>query len=90
MAFDAALTWAWCRGHAGVGASHRQAGLFCVLVKRLNEATAKAMADPELRKQLIQLGIEPTHSTPEQFSALILTEIPKWKAVVSSTGATNN
>jgi tripartite-type tricarboxylate transporter receptor subunit TctC len=60
------------------------------VIKRLNEATAKAMADTELRKQLIQLGIEPTHSTPEQFSALILTEIPKWKAVVSSTGATNN
>jgi tripartite-type tricarboxylate transporter receptor subunit TctC len=48
------------------------------------------MTDPDLRKQLIALGIEPTSSTPEQFSALILTEIPKWKAVVSSTGATNN
>lgn len=60
------------------------------VIKRLNQATAKAMADPELRKQLIGLGIEPTSSTPEQFSALILTEIPKWKAVVSSTGATNN
>jgi tripartite-type tricarboxylate transporter receptor subunit TctC len=60
------------------------------VIKRLNQATAKAMADPDLRKQLIGLGIEPTSSTPEQFSALILTEIPKWKAVVSSTGATNN
>lgn len=60
------------------------------IIKRLNVATVKVMADPDLRQQLVSLGIEPTSSTPEQFSALILSEIPKWKSVISSTGAKNN
>lgn len=60
------------------------------IIKRLNEATVKAMADRDLGQQLISLGIEPTSSTPEQFSALILSEIPKWKSVINSTGAQNN
>ncbi len=53
----------------------------------LNQALGKAMADPAMRKQLAALGIEPTISTPDEFAALIRSEIPKWAGIVKASGA---
>ncbi|MBH1963933.1 MAG: tripartite tricarboxylate transporter substrate binding protein [Comamonadaceae bacterium] len=57
------------------------------VVMRLNGAIVKAMSDAGLKKQLTGLGIEPTASTPEEFSALIRSEIPKWERIVKNSGA---
>jgi tripartite-type tricarboxylate transporter receptor subunit TctC len=46
------------------------------------------MADPEIRKQLAAVGIEPLHSTPEAFGETIRTELAKWRKVVKASGAT--
>jgi len=54
----------------------------------LHAALGRAMATPELRAQLIALGIEPTFGTPEEFTALIRAELPKWAAIVKKSGAT--
>ncbi len=54
----------------------------------LHAALGKAMATPELRNQLIALGIEPTFGSPEDFAALIRSELPKWAAIVKKSGAT--
>ncbi len=56
-------------------------------IDALNQALGKAMADPAMRRQLASLGIEPTISTPDEFAALIHSEIPKWAAIVKASGA---
>lgn len=64
------------------------AGTPDAIVNRIHAATLQAMKSPDLRQQLLGLGIEPTNSTPEQFSALIKTEILKWADIVKRSGAT--
>lgn len=58
------------------------------VVKTLNTAIGKAMATPELRQQLVSLGIDPTFSTPEALGTLVRSEIPKWADIVKRAGAT--
>lgn len=58
------------------------------IIKRLNEATVQAMKSQDLRQQLFNLGIEPTSSSPQDFSALIRTEILKWSDIIKRAGAT--
>lgn len=56
------------------------------IVERLHAAATKALAQPELRKRLIELGAEPIGNTPAQFAAVIKTETASWAALVKSTG----
>jgi tripartite-type tricarboxylate transporter receptor subunit TctC len=58
------------------------------IVDRLNAETRKAMADPEMRKQLVANGIEPLSSSAEEFAAILRADIPKWAKVVKDSGAT--
>jgi len=58
------------------------------VIDKLNAAVVRAMATPELRKQLTQLGIEPASSSPEEFAQLLRSEIPKWRGIVKQSGAT--
>ena len=60
------------------------------IVRRLHQALAEALATPELRARLLQAGIEPTLSTPEQFADFIRSEIPKWAKVIEQSGAKSN
>ena len=54
----------------------------------LHAALGRAMATPALKQQLVALGIEPTFGTPEEFTALIRAELPKWAEIVKKSGAT--
>ncbi len=54
----------------------------------LHAALGRAMATPELRAQLVALGIEPAFGSPEDFAALIRAELPKWAAIIKKSGAT--
>ena len=54
----------------------------------IHAALGRAMANRQLREQLIGLGIEPTFGTPEEFAALIRTELPRWAEIVKKSGAT--
>ncbi len=58
------------------------------VVDALHAAVGKAMANPALRAQLTALGIEPAYSTPDEFTALIKAELPKWAEIVKKSGAT--
>lgn len=58
------------------------------VIATLHAALGRAMATPALRTQLVALGIEPTFSTPEEFAALVRTELPKWAEIVKRSGAT--
>jgi tripartite-type tricarboxylate transporter receptor subunit TctC len=63
------------------------AGTPADVINTLNRNLVKAMADPDMRKQLTEAGIEPMSSTPAQFSAFTKTEIAKWARVVKASGA---
>jgi tripartite-type tricarboxylate transporter receptor subunit TctC len=57
------------------------------IVERLHAAATKALAKPDFRKRLIDLGAEPVGNTPEQFAAYMRAEVSKWTQVVKATGA---
>jgi len=57
------------------------------IIARLNAATVKAVALPEVRDTLLAVGFEPESSTPEQFLAHIKDEIRKFAVIVKTSGA---
>jgi tripartite-type tricarboxylate transporter receptor subunit TctC len=56
-------------------------------IATLHRATVAALNDPETGKRLADLGVEIAGSSPEEFAAYIKSEIPKWAAVVTISGA---
>lgn len=58
------------------------------IVERLSREAAKALADPELRKKLLDQAVEPVGSTPSEFAIFIRNEISKLGEVVRASGAT--
>jgi tripartite-type tricarboxylate transporter receptor subunit TctC len=69
-------------------------GLFAVagtpqpIVAKLHAAVVQAMADPKVRKLMIEGGMLPTTSqSPEAFKTYLAAESAKWKRVVKETGA---
>ena len=53
----------------------------------LYDATIKTLNDPAVRKQLGDLGVDIVGNSPQEFDAYIKAEIPKWTAVVKTSGA---
>jgi tripartite-type tricarboxylate transporter receptor subunit TctC len=53
------------------------------VVARLNAEFRKAIALPELRQKLVDAGIDPLQSTPEEASAYMRGETAKWAKVIS-------
>lgn len=56
-------------------------------IARLNREINAALADPEMKAKLANLGGVPIAGTPEQFWALHRMETEKWAKVVQSSGA---
>lgn len=56
------------------------------IVRRLYVETAKVLALPDVKVQLGNAAMEPVGSTPEQFSAVIRTEIEHWGKVARELG----
>jgi len=57
------------------------------LVRRISADIARAVKSTDLTDRMKQQGMEPVGSTPEQFDALIRSEIEKWAKVVKLSGA---
>jgi tripartite-type tricarboxylate transporter receptor subunit TctC len=58
------------------------------VIATLHRATAAALGDAAVRKSLSDLGVDIVGNTPEEFTAYIKAEIPKWTAIVKASGAT--
>jgi tripartite-type tricarboxylate transporter receptor subunit TctC len=58
------------------------------VVARLNASILKALADPDVKKKLLEQGAEPAGETPAQFAAFIASETVKWGKIVKQSGAT--
>jgi tripartite-type tricarboxylate transporter receptor subunit TctC len=57
------------------------------VIEALHRAIVTALADPETRQRLADLGVEVAGTSPQEFAAYIKSEIPKWTAVVKAAGA---
>lgn len=66
------------------------AGTPPAIVKRLHTEIAAVMNDPAVRERVLQIGIEPLATTPEEFASFIRAEIPKWKRVIEASKARTN
>ena len=56
------------------------------IVKTLNRALQDILAEPEVKKRLLELGIEAKASTPEEISARLKSDIDKWRKVIEKAG----
>src|SRR3979490_1251749 len=56
------------------------------IVSRLNGALRDILAGAEVKKRLIELGIEAKASTPQEISARLKSDIDKWKKVIEKAG----
>ncbi len=63
------------------------AGMPPDVVRRLNAAFNQAMADPAVRKRMVEGGLDPVGGTPEELGAFIRSEKAKWTQVAKSVGA---
>ena len=57
------------------------------IVVRLNAETVRALKLPDVRQLMLAQGAEPVSDSPEQFAALVRTDIAKWGEVVRKSGA---
>jgi tripartite-type tricarboxylate transporter receptor subunit TctC len=58
------------------------------IVRRLNAEIATLMHAPDTRKALLDAGVEPTPSTPEEMSAYMAQELVRWGKVVKDANIT--
>ena len=63
------------------------AGTPPAVIAKLNAEVVKALNSPDLREKFKANGIDPVASTPEQFGALMRSEIARWRDVVKASGA---
>jgi tripartite-type tricarboxylate transporter receptor subunit TctC len=57
------------------------------IIVALHGALAASLDDPDVKKSLGDLGVDIMGGSPEDFSAYIKSEIPKWTAIVKASGA---
>ena len=63
------------------------AGTPAEIIAKLNAEVVKALDSPEVRERFKANGIDPVSSTPQQFGALMQSEIVRWRDVVKASGA---
>lgn len=63
------------------------AGTPAPIIARLHDEIVHVLSQPDIKAQLSGLGAEPVGSTPQEFAALIRSEIAKWAKVVKVSGA---
>ena len=57
------------------------------IVAKLQSEISKILKSPEISKKLLDLGLEPSGSTPAELAAYQKSEIAKWSKVVKDSGA---
>lgn len=70
--FEAEAYWGWL-GPAGVPAD---------IVRRMNAALVQALQQAPVRERLVQMGVQVTASSPEQFGSFVRNEVERWGKVV--------
>ena len=63
------------------------AGTSQAVVDRFNAALNNAMESPDIVEKFAQLGMSSSHNSAADFGTFLPAEVPKWAAVVKSSGA---
>ncbi len=56
------------------------------IIRKLHLETVKALALPDLRAKFADLGLETIGNSPDEFTAAIKSEIPKWAKLIKDAG----
>jgi tripartite-type tricarboxylate transporter receptor subunit TctC len=64
------------------------AGTPTAIVAQLQAEIAKVLDLPDTKDKLAGVGCEPFKSSPDQFAALVKSDLPKWAKIVKDSGAT--
>ena len=57
------------------------------IIQRLHDETVKIIKSEAFTKRLIDMGIEPRTSSPQEFAAVIKADIVRWRDIVVASGA---
>jgi tripartite-type tricarboxylate transporter receptor subunit TctC len=57
------------------------------IITKLHREVVRIIESAEMKTRFISQGVDLTTSSPEDFAALIRSEIPKWRKIVKDTGA---
>ena len=57
------------------------------LVRKISADIGRALAQPEVRARMADVGMEPNATAPEAFDTFIKSEIERWAPVVKASGA---
>lgn len=52
------------------------------IVRKLNDASVRALRSPEIRERMTQIGFDVVAGTPEEFGEFMKAEVARWKQVV--------
>ncbi|WP_249278576.1 Bug family tripartite tricarboxylate transporter substrate binding protein [Bordetella genomosp. 2] len=63
------------------------AGTPAAVIDKLNAAVAQVLAQPGLQRRMIDVGLLPESSTPQEMAAIVQREAAKWKQVIEVSGA---
>jgi tripartite-type tricarboxylate transporter receptor subunit TctC len=69
---------------ASWNALYAPAGTSPDIIKKLNAALREVLADPDLKKRALDLGIDAKGSTPEDIDARMRSDIEKWTKVIEN------
>jgi tripartite-type tricarboxylate transporter receptor subunit TctC len=56
------------------------------LLRRISADIGRAVRSADLGARMVQLGMEPVGSTPEEYDAVIRSEMEKWSSVIKTAG----
>ena len=56
------------------------------LISRLHQEIVHALNQPEVRERFLNSGVDTVGSSPEQFAAVIKTDMAKWEKLIKATG----
>ena len=58
------------------------------LINQMSAAIRSALKGPELRERFVNLGYEPTGTTPEQLAAIMAADTARWGPIIKASGFT--
>jgi tripartite-type tricarboxylate transporter receptor subunit TctC len=58
------------------------------VIDQVSAAIASALRTPELRERFVNLGYEPTGTTPEQLAAIMAADTARWGPIIKTSGFT--
>jgi tripartite-type tricarboxylate transporter receptor subunit TctC len=56
------------------------------IVERLHRESVNVLRDDDIRERLVEQGLDPVGNTPQQFAAVIVDEIARWRRVINASG----